>query len=412
MATELDYLWQQKALQDLVLDPDLEHLEDLLAEFNLFRVLGIERGEVQHSRFLAWLLNPRETHGLGDYFVRHFLKEAAKVAGGAFPVPTPIDVDGWNLGDVEVFTERHRIDILLVSEGDGFACPIENKIGSGEHSEQLRRYLETVWAEYEHLKPFPIFLTPEGIEPENTEDREHWVPLDYGTVDSILQRVLERRRSSLSVDVASFLEQYTHSLGRHVLTTSHSDIEELAFQIYRKHGAAIDLIAKGQPNIQTTAWNFVDTAMAEHALELGPDTHTRSYHRYYSPLLDEIPDLMKGKGWTKSGRVVLFEFKYHENMRLDLVIGPAPEDSEEARRRVDACLLQSQLSMRTRRQLAGKWSIVWSKPILSKQDMSPLNPDIAKPKIDLAIKDFYANDYLRLVNAIRQEFGLPEVGPS
>ena len=46
------------ALQRLILDEDLEHLEDLLAEFNLFDVLKIERRELQHSALLAWLLDP------------------------------------------------------------------------------------------------------------------------------------------------------------------------------------------------------------------------------------------------------------------------------------------------------------------------------------------------------------------
>ena len=70
----------EEALQRLILDGDLERLEDLLAEFNLFDVLSIARQETQHSAFLAWLLDPRGSHGLRDYFLRGFLTQAAAEA--------------------------------------------------------------------------------------------------------------------------------------------------------------------------------------------------------------------------------------------------------------------------------------------------------------------------------------------
>ena len=123
----------RKHCRRLILDPGLERLEDLLADFNLFDVLGIARAELQHSAFLAWLLNPRASHGLRDYFLRTFLAQAAREAHdrGIGDI-TPFDVDSWKLSDVEVATERHHIDILILGREDGFVCLIENKIGSGE----------------------------------------------------------------------------------------------------------------------------------------------------------------------------------------------------------------------------------------------------------------------------------------
>ena len=46
------------ALHALRIDSELERLEGLLAEFNLFDMLGIARSELQHSRVVAWLLVP------------------------------------------------------------------------------------------------------------------------------------------------------------------------------------------------------------------------------------------------------------------------------------------------------------------------------------------------------------------
>ena len=158
---------QQEALQALILDPDLERLEDLLADFNIFDVLGIARAELRHSAFLAWLLDPRGSHGLRDYFLRTFLLQVAKEASslGVGDI-TPFEVDSWKLNDIEIFTERHRIDILILGTDDSFVCLIENKIGSGEHGDQLSRYLQTAQEEYESPYIIPIFLTPDGRNPD------------------------------------------------------------------------------------------------------------------------------------------------------------------------------------------------------------------------------------------------------
>ena len=60
-----------EALEALVVDnPDLERLEALLDEFNIFEAIGAVRVELRHSDFLAFLLNPTQNHGLGDAFVK------------------------------------------------------------------------------------------------------------------------------------------------------------------------------------------------------------------------------------------------------------------------------------------------------------------------------------------------------
>ena len=221
----------QEVLQALILDPDLEHLEDLLADFNLFDVLGIARAELQHSAFLAWLLDPRGSHGLRDYFLRTFLFKAAEEASSlGIGDITPLEVDSWKLSDIEVATERHYIDILVLGRSDGFVCLIENKIGASEHSNQLSRYLSTVESEYEGLDPFPVFLTPDGVEPESLADAERYVPFDYGEIADLIERTLKTRGSTISGSVTDFLEQYARSLRRHVVN-DRDNVDELANRI-------------------------------------------------------------------------------------------------------------------------------------------------------------------------------------
>ena len=318
---------QHQALQGFILDPDLGRLEDLLAEFNLFDVLGIERREVLHSAFLAWLLDPRGSHRLGDYFLRRFLSEAAAEAGNR-EVPhfkaTPFDIDRWSLSDIEVATERHRIDILLVGKSDGFVCLVENKIGGSEHSGQLGGYLETVEEEYAGLDPFPIFLTPDGREP----DAERYVPLGYQKVAKLIARVLEMRGPTISDSVASFLKQYADTLGRHVLETTDktNDIDDLAYRIYDKHKSAIDTINKVRSDNAGSArakvLKIIESVVDEHARDLKSHSKSNTTRQFRSRSLEEISELKEG---VSRGCLLLFDF-VRANKGNYILVYPKPLD--------------------------------------------------------------------------------------
>ena len=48
-----------QALEHLVGNEDLERLEALLDQFNIFEAIGVVNQELRHSDFLAYLLDPR-----------------------------------------------------------------------------------------------------------------------------------------------------------------------------------------------------------------------------------------------------------------------------------------------------------------------------------------------------------------
>lgn len=74
-----------KCLEKFVLsNPELDHLENLVSEFNIFEALNLRYAEIRHSSFLVWLLNPYENHGLGNYFIRQFLKRIASLKKSYF----------------------------------------------------------------------------------------------------------------------------------------------------------------------------------------------------------------------------------------------------------------------------------------------------------------------------------------
>ena len=369
----------RQALQNLVLDDDLERLEDLLAEFNLFDVLKIERRETQHSALLAWLLDPRGSHGLRDYFLRRFLSEAAaKAQEGGIPGVTPLDVDRWELNDVEVATERHNIDVLVIGEEDEFICLIENKIGAGEHSNQLTRYLGIIDRHYEGLTPFPVFLTPEGSEPAVEADAERYVSLGHDMVASLIDRTLQARGSTIGAGVAGFLGQYI----------------------------------RARPALEAKGWDVLDPAIARYDSLFQPDGNSKWYHRFFAPNLEGIPELHEGHGWTATGRVLLFEVKYNSGT-LALVMGPGPEatrrrlyDLSQARDGVPG------ISMRRTQKISPTFHTLYSRKLVERSGSPRPDYEKGRQQVDDAVADFVENDYWPLVNAVRAEFGLPPAYPA
>ena len=400
------------ALQALIMDPDLERLEDLLAEFNIFDVLKIERRELQHSALLAWLLNPSASHGLNDYFLRRFLTTAAAKAqdDGIIGI-TPLRVDAWKLADVEAATERHNIDILLTSVQDDFVCFIENKIGASEHSEQLERYLDTVEHEYQHNTTLPIFLTPDGIEPANQDTSERYVALGYQPIADIIDHILDTRNSNISSGIAQLLDQYSRTLRRHVMTDG-DNIDALAMQIYHKHREAIDLIINAKPTFEAAGWEVLDSAVNVHGHLLKRDYDAKLYHRFYAPALDVVAELKRATGWTQSRRMILFEVRYRERT-LAVVLGPGPQDTRQKVYDVaqDPDRIRD-VAMRRTQKLSGKWQTIYRKSILPKDGSS--EPDYLKGRdqAEHAIAEFVAKDYWPIVNAIRETFGYPAIAES
>src|SRR3954451_9728360 len=156
------------ALERLVVEnPDLEQLEVLLDRFNLFEAIGAVRQELRHSDFLAYLLDPGQSHGLGCIFATRLLQRALGSSSSADLTLRPVDLALWNLDDLQVHREWRNIELLLVDDTNRVVVVIENKIDSAEHSDQLGRYWDIVAAEYPGYRAVGLFLTPDGLEPSD-----------------------------------------------------------------------------------------------------------------------------------------------------------------------------------------------------------------------------------------------------
>lgn len=106
--------------------------------YNLFSILSIERYELKHSALIANLLDPEESHGCGDAFLRAFFEIALKDLAYPFEDCTlPHSYTEYYTGPIAGDTGG-RIDILVKSSQYGLI--IENKIYAGDQDKQLIRY--------------------------------------------------------------------------------------------------------------------------------------------------------------------------------------------------------------------------------------------------------------------------------
>src|SRR5215216_3066747 len=97
---------------------ELEDLERLIGEFNVFEAMRVTDQELSHSNFLAFLLDPQENHGLDDAFARLLLSKAMRNNLDKVSVLTLQELAAMSLREMNVYREAGRIDILLVDQAN------------------------------------------------------------------------------------------------------------------------------------------------------------------------------------------------------------------------------------------------------------------------------------------------------
>ncbi len=350
------------SLENFVIDNiELETLEDLLSQFNFFEAIGAVRSEMRHSDFLAFLLDPAQSHGLGELFLKRFLQRAIAEAPDGHSHISPIDLDVWDLHDTTIWRERDNIDILMFNERLNFMIVIENKIGSLEHSGQLTRYRKHIRERYPNVNTVYLFLSVEGREPSDS----HYSRTTYNMVCTVIEEILSMRETTLGPDVALLLRHYTQMLRRHLMEDS--KLIELAQRIYGKHRKALDFIFEQRPDVQSDLADLLKQKISAHP-GLASDHCTKSFVRFTLREWDEIKDLNGSSGWTPTGRVLLFEFRNTpDRLHLALIIGPGNEDLRA--KIFDMAIKREDLYKPSSKALQVKWNQIWSKQFASKKEL-------------------------------------------
>lgn len=372
-----------ESLEDLVLDNDLDKLESITSNFNIFEALGAVRRELRHSDLLAFLLNPFENHGLSDTFLKAFLFNVAKVNRAVSSV-SPIDIDLFDFSDIDVRREWENIDLLLVSEKSNLVCAIENKIDTKEGVNQLSRYQSTIESEFKHYKKLFIYLTVAGDDPEKDKD---WLPYSYSDVRENISTILNESGRSVGEDVCVLLTHYIEMIDRHFMTEN--EIAKLSRKIYQRHKKALDLIFEHRPDELTETNTYIVEVLKNYlTVDEEFDHCSKAYVRFAVKRWDAVDGQLSGSGqWTKTDRVILFEVvNSPAEIAVKLIVGPGDRAFREKVYSVSG--EKPKLFKARSKSLYEKWTQIYKRKLVTKAQMG-LDLESVKNLIQQELEKFY-----------------------
>jgi hypothetical protein len=392
------------ALEALVVDnPELEALETKLARFNLFEASGLVRHEIRHSNFLAFLLDPSQPHGLGDTFLKWLLQETlGREEAKLLHSLSPLDLHLKGLSGSVVRREWRNIDILIENEDLKLIVAIENKIGIGEHSNQLLRYREMLHREFPHAEHIVlILLSPEGTAPSD----ENYLAIGYETVHALLAKILTRLASRLSPDIELVLRHYKELLATHVIDDP--ELDRLCDDIYRKHRRALDLIFERRKSPRLRLLETAIDWIRSNADKVFPDNVHKDMVKFvprtwnaFSPIIGE-----KDGEPLRSLCVLIRIEPNRAQLWIEMHRGPA-----EYRSRMQMVVDENRQTFppkAVRRHDVN--SVFYREEILTDREFASLDPDELGERLVVALDTFLADNIPLITRALEKAvIGTPQ----
>jgi PD-(D/E)XK nuclease superfamily len=374
-------------------DPGFGELERMLNRFCPFEAMGAVRTEVRHSNFLGYILDPLRPHGFGEKALRSVLREVAKSVD-AIPGISALDLHLMDLDGAEVRREWRSIDLLIALPAEKAVFAFELKIGSSQHSNQLKRYREAVESQYrssDGWRHVLVFLRPSAEEPED----DGWTSVGYEPVVEGFEKIAQEPGGDpLAADM---LKAYAAMMRRSFL--GDEKLEELATALWRKHKEALSFLAANQPDEISDFFGGLEgmadeiaSAVSMPGLTFVPDQHANNFVRFGIKEWQVLPDGLSSSGWTASGSVILIELtrftrKSDFGVKVGLVLGPS--DSEMRQKWFDAMQPMVTTNRARKMTIDNRWKWVDSEKLLSASDLPDgLDPDKARTKLMGELKHY------------------------
>jgi hypothetical protein len=372
-------------LEDFIVNNnDLEVLEAYLNEFNIFEVLKSSEQELKHSNTLAFLLNPKEKHGLRDYFLKKLL--IATIVNNDNIKISPIEIDNLDLSDSIIKREYKNIDILIESKENKFICVIENKINSQESDDQLLRYRNIIDSEYKDYKKMFVFLSPMGLEPS---DNENWLICSYDIVASIIEVILEYKKSIISNEQITFITHYNAIIRRYLLENSKE--VELARKIYSSHKNALDFIIKYITDNRQEIYNHLKSLLEKDKSYI-TSYSTLSRIRFTTNELNKLlPNIGDGR-WNKVEQVFLFEINNSSDyLSIIMVMGPTNDVyRKKAFDKLKKDFIPKYIKYKV--SLSEMYNTIYTKFIINKEEYQSMDVESMKIKINSLFENEIKSD--------------------
>ena len=360
---------------NLLKDEDFDKLELGLKNPNIFQILRITNNEIRHSNFLSWLLDPKESHKLGDIFLKRFLREV--FSSDKFGDIDQVDVEGMDLSKVEIQREWKNIDILIILEG--VVVCIENKVLSKEHSNQLKRYKEIIEKQFPDYQQTFVYLTPDGEDSE--EETDTYEPISYEFIVDSLDRILSVYGESLNEQVKNYIKDYVTIIKRELMGTD--KLTELSKKIYQNHKELFDFINEHKPDIMDEMGVILKNQLKSKGYIIGSSSKKRV--RFTTQSILDLTYINKNVKWWKNGESFLFEFiLYEEKNKLIFKVVISPSDKDYDVNRLKEMLLEIEDFAEPRGK---KWMVTQRKNYAyDYSSISDKTPDEIKEEMDKVIE--------------------------
>jgi hypothetical protein len=241
-------------LSEFLLSRQLVRLETRLGGFNLFNVLGLANKELIHSRMLAWLLQPGESHGLGDLFLRRWLMHVLSDADVSdAKLPTAPDIEAAEWVEVDAVTEvamsrEDRLDVVVTLRERGqverlWLVAVEVKVDSDEGDQQLPRYSQVLAKRYPNAdQKVLLFLTKYETPPSDPL----WIHTQFEVVATALRDSIAQRADGIGAGPKLVLSNYVSLLEETFMTNS--KVIRAVENIVKMHPEAVELLVKHRPD--------------------------------------------------------------------------------------------------------------------------------------------------------------------
>lgn len=326
---------EEQALKRFLLDIEcLDPIIERTNKFNLFDILKITRTEIRHSNMLSWLLNPNENHGFDDCIIKGVIQYVIASFRNTKDVFETLLMD---CHEFIIYREWRNIDLLAISAEEEFLICIENKVGSGEHSNQLKRYRRKVEEAYPNYRKMYIFLSPEGVE---SSEPEYWCSMGYQDILDIIESAY--RKVKLFPDAKLLADNYMEAIRRDIVEDE--KLAQICMDIYAKHQKALDLIFENKPDKMADVgkvikqWAIARTE--ENKLEIVLEKTVKSCIRFKTKTMSEIlPDAKEARSGWKTKNYYFYEVANKGdkfNIRLSISSRNIPKDLMDICERINA----------------------------------------------------------------------------
>lgn len=356
-------------LSALIKSPDLERMALILSKPNIFEILRVANTEIRHSNFLAWILDPNNSHNLKDVFLRWFLKEV--LSDEKVKDLDEFAVDQLQTSHAKVFREYKNIDILI--ELPTVVVVIENKFWSKESNGQLEKYNKIAKKDFPDKVQVFVYLTPFADDSVDELQSQNYVTFSYKGIVALLENILQLYSDSISEKVETFIRDFIAVIRRYIMEDDTA--VQLAQEIYRNHRTALDFIFEHKPDHLSELIEPIGNAVTKLGYQI--IGNKRGHCAFLTPELiahipvSESPELL-------GQPVFRFELQYRNRKHLTLICLVGPCETEIRKNLITAlCSVP-----KANKGSTAKWTITHSVPSSISLHMDNLdNPDEVEQKV-------------------------------